>query len=87
MQPNLVGIDRWGEKLRGKTAAKASVDMMTTLAMGSPEECGAEARRLVETLATPEGGFTATSLRWHRPAYPEANVRAVAEAFNEYRQR
>jgi hypothetical protein len=85
VQPNTVGIEKWGEKLRGKVACKASVDMMTTLASGTPEECRAEARKLVRTLHTPEGGFMGISLRWHRPEYPAANVAAVAEAFNEYR--
>jgi len=85
MQPNLVGIEAWGEKLRGKVACKASVDMMTTLATGTPDDCRAEVRKLVETLATPEGGFAGISLRWHRPEYPSANVRVVAEALNEYR--
>lgn len=85
MQPNLVGIERWGRALRGKVACKASVDMMTTLASGTPEECAAEARALVETLGTPEGGFIPVSLRWHRPEYPPQNVEAVAAAFNEYR--
>lgn len=87
VQPNVLGIDTWSERLRGKIASKASVDMMTTLATGSPDACRAEARRLVEALATPEGGFMGISLRWHRPEYPGDNVVGVAEAFNEHRQR
>jgi hypothetical protein len=85
VQPNTVGFDRWREKLRGKIACKASVDMMTTLATGTPSQCRAEARKLAETFATPEGGFIGISLRWHRPEYPAANVRAVAEAWNGQR--
>ena len=85
MQPNLVGIEQWGELLRGRVCAKASVDMMTTLATGTPRQCAAEARKLVETFHTPQGGFIAISLRWHRPEYPAANVQAVAEAFAQYR--
>lgn len=85
MQPNLVGIDTWAQHLRGKVAAKASVDMMTTLATGTPAACRAEARHLVEAFHTPEGGFVGTSLRWHRPEYPAANVAAVVETLNEYR--
>jgi len=84
LQPNLVGLETWAQHLRGQVAAKASVDMMTTLATGTPEACRAEARKLVETFHTPEGGFMAIALRWHRPEYPAANVRAVAEAFREY---
>jgi hypothetical protein len=70
---------------RGR-CAKVSVDMMTTLATGTPAQCAAEARRLVETFHTPQGGFIGVSLRWHRPEYPPANVAAVAEAFEEYRK-
>ena len=81
VQPNIVGIERWGEALREKVACKASVDMMTTLATGTPEQCRAEAQRLIETFATPDGGFVGVSLRWHRPEYPAANVSAVAEVF------
>jgi len=93
MQPNLVGIERWGELLdrsgsgdpSHRICAKASVDMMTTLATGTPAQCAEEVRRLVRALNTPEGGFIGVSLRWHRPEYPAANVRAVAEAFAGYR--
>jgi len=81
VQPNIVGIERWGEALRGKVACKASVDMMTTLATGTPEQCRAEARKLMETFATPDGGFVGVSLRWHRPEYPAANVAAAADVF------
>ncbi|MEN6641197.1 MAG: uroporphyrinogen decarboxylase family protein [Armatimonadia bacterium] len=84
MQPNLLGIEQWGQRLRGKVCAKASVDMMTTLASGSPAACAAEARKLVETFHTPEGGFIGISLRWHRPEYPEANVAAVGEALRSF---
>ena len=86
MQPNLVGLEKWGRLLRGKVAAKVSVDMMSTLATGTPAQCKAEARALAETFGTEKGGFIGVSLRWHRPAYPEANVRAVVEGFKEYRE-
>jgi hypothetical protein len=85
MQPNLVGIEKWGELLRGKVCAKASVDMMTTLATGTPQQCIEEVKHLVRALDTPEGGFIGVSLRWHRPEYPAANVKAVAETFGGYR--
>lgn len=83
MQPNLVGIENWGQALRGKVCAKSSVDMMTTLASGTPEQCAAEAQQLAETLHTPEGGFIGISLRWHRPQYPQANVEAVARQWRQ----
>lgn len=81
MQPNLVGIETWSAALRGKVCAKASVDMMTTLASETPAQCAAEAKRLIEAFHTPDGGFIGISLRWHRPEYPEENVAAVAPAF------
>ena len=81
MQPNLVGIENWGQALRGKVCAKASVDMMTTLASGTPQQCAAEARKLAQTFHTPAGGFIGVSLRWHRPEYPADNVTAVAQAW------
>jgi len=83
MQPNLIGIDAWAERLRGKVAAKASVDMMTTLARGTASDCRAEAKHLTDALSTPEGGFMGISLRWHRPQYPAENVAAVAEAWSQ----
>lgn len=82
MQPNLLGIDQWRHKLRGRVCAKASVDMMTTLASGTPAACAAEARHLLKAFHTPAGGFIGLSLRWHRPEYPNANVAAVGAAFN-----
>lgn len=87
MQPNLVGIERWRDALRGRVAAKASVDMMSTLATGTPEACRREALRLIEAFHTPSGGFMGISLRWHRPEYPAANVAAVAEVFGHLIQR
>jgi len=85
MQPNLLGIPQWGDRLQGKVAAKASVDMMTTLATGTPAQCREEVARLVDALWTPAGGFMGISLRWHRPEYPPENVAATVQAFNEKR--
>lgn len=89
MQPNLVGIDNWARLVGGRDgrrhAVKASVDMMTTLATGTPRQCAEEARKLVEAFHSPEGGFVAISLRWHRPQYPAQNVAAVAAAFQDSR--
>ena len=87
MQPNLVGIDKWSRLLGGRAgrrhAAKASVDMMTTLATGTPRQCAEEARKLVAAFHSPEGGFVPISLRWHRPQYAAENVAAVAATFRE----
>lgn len=85
-QPHSVGIDAWAAKCRGRVCLKASVDMMTTLAKGAPEDVRREADELVRKLSTPEGGFMGLVLRWHRPEYPAANVRASVEAFNRHRR-
>ena len=85
VQPRACGIDRIAETFAGKRCVKCSVDMMETLATGTPDEVKAEARRLVETFHGERGGFIANVLRWHRPEYPPANVAASAEAFNEFR--
>ena len=80
-QPHCVGIDRWAEAFRGKVCMKASVDMMTTLAEGSPAAVEAEARELRDKLGTDKGGFMGIVLRWHRPAYRETNVEASVRGF------
>jgi len=64
---------------------KASIDMLTTLATGAPDDVRREARELYERFGRRNGGFIALSLKWHRPEYPAANVAAAVEAFNEIR--
>jgi uroporphyrinogen decarboxylase len=82
---HVTGIGKIRDSLRGKMCVKATVDMQTTLPLGTPEEVSNEARELVEAFNTKDGGFICEVVRWHRPAYPEKNVRASARAFNEYR--
>lgn len=86
MQPNAIGMNTLVERIRGKRCVKCSVDMMTTLALGTPEEVRKEARELVEKLNSPAGGFIPIVLRWHRPEYPADNVLASVETFNRYRK-
>ena len=80
------GLASIRDKLRGRMCVKATVDMQRTLPMGTPDEVGREARELVEAFQTPDGGFICEVVRWHRPSYPEENVLASAQAFNEYRK-
>lgn len=80
------GIDTIRDKVRGKLCLKATVDMQSTLALGTPEDVQAEAEELVGAFNTPQGGFICQVVRWHRPAYPEANVLASARGFNRYRR-
>jgi len=80
-QPRCIGIERWAEAFAGKICLKASVDMMTTLAEGSPTEVEEEARQLRTKLGTEKGGFIGIVLRWHRPRYREENVEASVRGF------
>lgn len=86
VEPNVIGIDTLKNKVKGKKCIKCSVDMMSTLAEGNPEEVKKEAKELVEELNSPQGGFICTVLRWYRPEYPKNNVLAQVEAFNQYRK-
>lgn len=86
VQPNVVGIKTLQEKVKGKKCLKCSVDMMSTLAHGSPEDVRKEAETLVENLNSKEGGFICNVLRWYRPQYPEENVLASVNTFNRYRK-
>ena len=80
------GLDAVKEKLKGRMCVRACVDVQTTLPLGTPDEVCAEAHSLVANLNSPEGGYIAYVLRWHRPTYPAANVAASVRAFNEYRK-
>lgn len=84
-QPQAIGIEKIASRLAGRVCVKASVDMMETLATGTPEAVAAEAHELVRRFHSKRGGFIAVALRWHRPEYPAANVAASIRAFNEYR--
>jgi uroporphyrinogen-III decarboxylase len=80
------GLNVLRGELGGKVCVKATVDMQTSLAVGSPQDVAREADELVKAFHTPQGGFIAQVVRWHRPEYPAANVQASVKAFNAYRQ-
>jgi len=84
-QMNCMGMDAVAD-LCENVCVKASIDMLTTLATGTPDEVRREARELIETLGSRNGGFVALTLKWVRPEYPAANVAASVEAFNEFRK-
>lgn len=83
-QINCMGMAAVAELCSG-ICVKASIDMLSTLATGTPEDVRSEARALVEHFGQRNGGFIAMSLKWHRPEYPLENVAASIEAFNEFR--
>ena len=79
------GVDVIRDHLKGKICLRAAVDMQTTLPMGTPQDVANDARELVSSLNSPEGGLICQVVRWHRPKFPPDNVRASVDAFNTYR--
>lgn len=82
----VTGVKTLKEKIIGKMCFKATVDMVGILPLGTPEDVKKEVKEIVEAFDSPEGGFICEVVRWHRPAYPENNVRASVDAFNEWRK-
>jgi len=87
MEPNELGIDEIARSFRGKRCIKASVDMKSTLATGTPQQVRSELRHMINAFQTQKGGFIPIILRWHRPSYPEQNVRASIETLQQYREK
>lgn len=81
----VTGVAALKEKIIGKMCFKAPVSMADTLGTGSPEDVEREAEMLVREFNNPRGGFICEVVRWHRPAYPDANVLASVKTFNKYR--
>jgi hypothetical protein len=59
-QPNVVGIDEMGRRYRGRICFESIVDTQSTLISGSLMDIQAEARRLLHSWGTPQGGFIAS---------------------------
>ena len=83
-QINCMGMDAVADVCKD-ICVKTSIDMLTTLATGTPDEVRREARALVEQFGQRNGGYIAMTLKWHRPEYLPENVAASVEAFNEFR--
>ena len=84
-QPLSTGFDTRAEACRGKRCVKMAVDMMVTLAEGTPEAIRAEVDSVADRFALPEGGLVFQALRWHRPEYAAGRVKAQVDAMNRYR--
>jgi hypothetical protein len=82
---NTTGIASLVDNLKGKICLKAPVDMLTTLASGTPEQVEKEAVDIVESLSSKSGGFVCEVVRWHRPEYKDENVMASVRGFNKFR--
>lgn len=85
-QPQSTGIDTIADFCGRKLCVKMAVDMMVTLASGTPAEIEAEVDTMVAKLNTPRGGLVFQALRWHRPEYDAHRVKAQIRAMNKYRK-
>ncbi len=86
VQPHATGLEVLTDCFRGKRAVKLAVDMMETLVSGTERQIGEEVDRYVELFHTPRGGLIFQALRWHRPEYDPARVRAQVAAMNRHRR-
>lgn len=81
-QQENMGVERLGERFRGRIAFWCPVDIQHTMCRGSPAEIRAYCRRLVRTLGTPEGGFLP---KWYGDpqgaGHREDAVRAMCDEF------
>lgn len=80
-QPNANDIPEVGRRLRGRQCFMMPISYQTVSISGTPEDIYAEARRLFEHLATPEGGFIGYVEEYGVMGMSEANYRACGEAF------
>jgi uroporphyrinogen decarboxylase len=80
-QPNVVDVAAVGHRLRGRQCFMLPISYQTVSIRGTPAEIHAEARRLYELLAAPQGGFIGYVEEYGVMGMPAANYRACAEAF------
>ncbi len=80
------GLETIRRALGGRMCVKATVDMQTSLAVGTPQDVAREVEELVRAFHGADGGFIAQVVRWHRPEFPAANVAASVAAFNAWRK-
>jgi hypothetical protein len=82
-QPNVNDIAEVGRQLRGRQCFMMPISYQTVSITGTPEEIHAEARRLFDLLAVPEGGFIGYVEEYGVMGMCEANYRACGEAFRK----
>lgn len=86
VQPLSTGVDTIAEYCAGKRCVKLAVDMMTTLATGTPRRIEAEVDDMVGRFHSDKGGLVFQAMRWHRPEYDAPRVAAQIAAMNKYRR-
>ena len=82
-QAAVVGHDWIAQNVRGKVAFRTDIDRQNVLPFGSPSQLREEVFRTFEACGTPEGGIVACGEVG--PDVPLENVRAMYEAFREYK--
>ena len=77
-----MGLDTLGERFGGRIAFWCPVDIQAVMPHGSPDDVRAYCRRMVDALATPEGGFICGYYGDPKGAgHPQANIDAMADEF------
>ena len=80
-QPNVNDIAEAGRRLRGRQCFMVPISYQTVSIRGTPEEIHAEARRLYDALAIPQGGFIGYVEEYGVMGMSEENYRACGAAF------
>jgi uroporphyrinogen-III decarboxylase len=82
-QPNVNDISEVGRRLRGRQCFMMPISYQTVSILGTPEEIHAEARRLYDALAVPEGGFIGYIEEYSVMGMSAENYNACGDAFRK----
>lgn len=90
--PHVLGIEKISRRYRGRITFWCSVDLQETLPFGSRKEIENEAKTLINTWGTPEGGFIGSDYGWTTEDHiaigvGKKRVRYALEAFRKYGMR
>jgi len=80
-QPNVNDMAEVGRRLRGRQCFMMPISYQTVSITGTPADIHAEARRLYDLLAVPEGGFIGYVEEYSVMGMSAENYRACGEAF------
>ena len=80
-QPNVVDVAEVGRQLRGRQCFMMPISYQTVSIQGTREEILAEAQRLYDLLATPDGGFIGYVEEYGVMGMSPENNHACGEAF------
>lgn len=82
-QPNVNDLTEVGQRLRGRQCFMMPVSYQTVSIQGTPDEIRAEAQRLYDLLAVPEGGFIGYVEEYSVMGMSADNYQACGEAFRQ----